>query len=139
MMRYIYTDIVRILQDNQMLAFQNDPVDILQTSQTRATITNLSPCLSYWAVVTAVDCINRISSLPQLVSAFQPIQFELFITLEESVSCQTWVTDNFFGKISNVRNSVNAALLDSTCGLPLSCLSDSQFVCGSDSSKATLQ
>ena len=45
------------------------------------TIDGLSPCLSYWVVVTVIDCINRVSSPPELINAQQPVQLGLLVTV----------------------------------------------------------
>ena len=85
-----------------------------------------------------MDCINRVSSSPQLIAQFEAAQFEFDISVGDS-SCQSWVVENFARKISDVRNSVNGALQESECGVALPCAADSQFVCGTSRDTASFE
>ena len=122
------------LYDNDVIAHfstQNDPVSVYRTRQPRATIDGLSPCISYWVIVTALDCSNRIKSSPELVGLFQPVQFEFLITISDTDTCRRWVVEDFHRKISDVQDSISTALEnDVSCAMSVPCVANSQFTCG---------
>ena len=98
------------------------------------TINALDPCLSYWVVVTAIDCTSRLSSAPSLVGVFEPTQFKFVISVEDAAPCRVWVADNFATKISDIQQTINSGLEDSGCGRAASCMANSRFTCDGDSS-----
>lgn len=75
---------------------QNNPVEIFHTSRPRVTIDTLNPCLSYWVVVTAIDCVSRVSSSPQLIGLFESVQsdFEVTVTSSADNMLVTWKSRN---------------------------------------------
>ncbi len=105
---------------------------VIQSNQSIITIDNLSPCLSYWVVVTSVDCINRVSSSPKLLGLFELVQFKFSMSFGDSVSCKTWIIEDYARKLSDVQISVSAALEHSSCGMPIPCFANSHFTCGND-------
>ena len=104
----------------------------MRTNQSRVTIGNLVPCLSYWVVVSSVDCVNRISSPPRLLGLYDLAQFKLGISFGDTVTCKTWVVEDFASKLSDVQTSVTRAMEDSSCGIAVPCVANSQFTCGND-------
>lgn len=105
-----------------------------QTNQSRVTIDALNPCLSYWVVVTAIDCTSRFRSSPIFVELFDPAQFQFEISIQDAAPCRVWVADNFATKISDIQQTINSGLEDSGCGRAASCMANSRFTCDGDSS-----
>ena len=114
-----------------------NPVRTFQSNQPRVTLTGLSPCLSYWVVVTAVDCTNRVSSAPRLIGLADPVDFKMIIS-ESTVSCGAWIADNSARKLSDILNKMNDAL-ESRCGMSVPCMANSRFTCGNDPSAVTFE
>lgn len=105
---------------------------VFQTNQSRVTIDNLHPCLSYWVIVTAVGCINRVDTSPELIGLFETVDFKLVFTVGDAIHCKTWVVQNIARKISDVENSISSVLNGSRCGMSIPCVANSQFTCGYD-------
>lgn len=112
---------------------------VLRTNHSRVTIDNLVPCLSYWVVVTSVDCVNRISSSPQLLGLFDLLLFKFSMSFGDTVSCKTWIVEDFARKLSDVQNVVSAAMEDSSCGVSIPCVANSQFTCRNDPNLITYE
>ena len=102
------------------------------TNESNILIENLSPCVSYWVVGTAIYCFNRLSTSPQSIDLLEPKRFNLAVSLENYDTCGSWIINDFTRKISDIQNSILAALRDSSCNIIVSCVADSQFTCGND-------
>lgn len=96
------------------------------------TISSLGPCQSYWVVVTAVDCINRINSSPQLIGLYDSVQFKFAISVENAAPCTVWIADNFARKIADIQSTISKELEESECGMSVPCVADNQFTCQDD-------
>ena len=96
--------------------------------------------MSYWVVGTAIFCLNRLSTSPQLIDLLEPLRFNFMISLEQDDSCRTWIIDRFNRKISDIQDSILTALQDSPCSMSVvSCVADSQFTCGTNPSIANYE
>ena len=83
-------------------------------------------------MVSSLDCVNRVSSSPQLLGLFDLALFQLSISFGKIVSCKTWIVEDFASKLSDIQNSLTTAMEESSCGLPMPCVANSQFTCGND-------
>ena len=108
--------------------FQNNPVRTFLTNQSRVTINGLSPCLSYWVVVTATGCA-RVDSSPELLGVFDSANFQFAISLEDNTPCTVWIADNFARKISDVQNLISSELETSSCRMSIPCMANSDLTC----------
>lgn len=108
-----------------------------RTNDSRVVLNNLNPCTSYWVVVTAIDCTNRVTGAPQSVGLFQPLLFRLIISIDNSIPCQAWILDNSARKLSDIGLSITTTLRSSPCnsGVSTPCTSNSRFTCGADPSR----
>ena len=107
---------------------------VVRTNHSTLTIDNLVPCLSYWVVVTSLDCVNHVSSSPQLLGLVDLTLFKFSLSFGNSVSCQSWIVEDLGRKLTSVQNSISVALEGSSCGMPLPCVANSHFTCGNDPS-----
>ncbi len=106
---------------------QDNPLRVFPTrSSTGILIDNLDPCTSYWVIATAIGCINRVASSPQLVGVLRSEEFIFDIILGLDQSCTTWIRDDFSTKISDVDNSLGEG---SFCRTLISCVANSKFTC----------
>ena len=105
---------------------------IFRSSLSQITLTGLNNCLSYWVVVSAVDCVNRVRSAPQVIGLVDVTRLE-FIISRDNITCENWVAHNYARKISDVEERMKVALERSpSCGLSVPCMADSQFTCGNN-------
>ena len=109
------------------------------TNESSVSIDNLSPCSSYWVVVVAISCSNRVASAPQLINLFQTMEFKFMISLDDNDPCKTWITENLPTKLSDVERSLTTVPQDSICRLALPCVANGQFVCENDPNTAVYQ
>ncbi len=101
-----------------------------RSSLSRVTLRGLNPCLSYWVVVRAEDCVNHIRSAPRAIGLFDAVRFGFNINMG-AAPCELWVVSNYARKISDIQGGMNAALEESTsCGMSVPCMASSQFTCG---------
>ena len=47
---------------------------------------NLSPCLSYWVVVTAMDCIHQATSPPLWIGVIESVQSGMVVTVRTGIN-----------------------------------------------------
>lgn len=52
---------------------QSDPIQAFRPDNSSITLNLLSPCQSYWAVLSAYDCTTRVTSPPALIGQFEPV------------------------------------------------------------------
>jgi len=87
-------------------------------------------------MVTAIDCVNHVRSSAELIGLFQSLKFKLVMSMDNGMSCDTWITSDLVRKISDVEH-----YLVSACDgeRSISCIANSQFSCGSDPTIATYE
>lgn len=56
------------------------------------------------------------------------------ISLMNPVPCEAWIVEDSARKVSDLQNTINFVLEDSPCGMPVPCMANTQFTCGSDPS-----
>lgn len=76
-------------------SFQSNPVRTFQPESTSITLDLPSPCLSYWVVLTAYDCNNRITSTPALIGLFEPSTSGLVASVDTAMenTVVSWRSD----------------------------------------------
>ena len=112
------------------LFVQDNLVGAFQANQSEVSIDSLDPCLSYWVVVASeiLDCDDQLSTQPQVIGLFQPSRFTFALSVEDAAPCREWITEDIVGKVSDVDNYLNSALVAS-CGMSAPCTANSQFTC----------
>lgn len=100
------------------------------TSEQEAFLECLDPCTSYWVTVTAVHCASRVSSEPQQIGLYQPMQFNFDIMIEDI--CNNWISENTTEKINDTQNEVLSTLRGQPCDIEVPCIADSQWKCSDD-------
>ena len=115
---------------NPVFFFQDFLIKSHQTDQPNVTIDGLSPCMSYWSVVTAemVGCDNPLSTQPQAIDLFQSSRFEFALASEDTSPCREWIAEDFTGKVADIENALISELAAS-CGMSVPCMANSQFTC----------
>lgn len=93
---------------------------------------DLDPCLRYWVEVSTINCGSSVSSSPQLVDLMEASSFMLFIALEGSDECATWVSES--QNLADVRREVMSRLAQ--CELHVMCMADSALSCGRNHTNA---
>ena len=113
----------------------------LQTGQSTVTIDSLSPCLSYWVVVTAMDstCGTELNSSPQMIGLFESVEFKFAIDIEDASPCKMWIAENSARKLSDIQSSIGTGLRTSSCQLSTPCVANGQFTCEGDPEVITYQ
>lgn len=92
-------------------------------------------------MVTAIDCVHRVSSAPQQIGLVNSVQFKFVISFEDAIPCRTWIVNDVTRKISDVENLLLGVLEDptSSCGATVPCMANGQFMCGEDLSLITYE
>lgn len=115
------------------------PVDIIRTTQSEVVLQILSPCSTYWVVVTSVNCGLRISTSPQLLSLFNSSLFSISLCPGGDFSCSDWIVFNLTRKLADVENTLSSALA-SQCQLSnLTCFPNSSFTCSVNDNSAVFR
>ena len=63
-----------------------------------------------------------------MIDLFQSSRFKIALTIENSVSCREWISEDSAGKLSDVENSLNSGL-ETACGTSVPCMANSKFSC----------
>ena len=134
-----YNKISSIISTVLIILLQSNLVGTFRSSQSRVAISNLDFCKSYWVVVTAVDCVNHVSSSPELIGLFESLKFKFVMSIDGTESCESWVTQDPLRKISEVERYLSLAMKDSSCATAISCVANSQFICGKDPNVITYE
>lgn len=79
------------------------------------------------------------SSPPEFVGLFESLKFKFVMSVDDAMSCDAWITNNFVQKITEVEQYIFMALEDSLCGASISCVANSLFTCEKDSSMITYE
>ena len=82
--------------------------------------------------MSAVNCGSSVDSSPQLLDVMEVSSFLLFIVLEDSDECVTWVLEN--QNLVDVRREVMSQL--ARCQLHVLCTADSDLSCGRNHTNA---
>ena len=84
-------------------------------------------------------CGTQLKSAPQMIGLFEPVEFKLAITVEDTPPCETWIADNAVGKLSDVQSSISSELQTSSCRVSTPCVTNGQFTCEGDPEIITYQ
>ena len=108
-------------------------------NQTEVNVQNLSPCSTYWIVVTAVNCGLRISSSPQLLGLFNSSEFTVALCPGSDFSCSDWLGVTLESKIASVEDILSSVLTTQCLLNNVSCFAGSTFTCSVDDSMVTFR
>lgn len=111
----------------------------IRTSGQQITLQNLSPCSTYWVVVTAINCGLRIKSVPRHIELYESTPFNSTFCPGEKFICNDWINVDMTSKVADTENVLNSVLASRCLLSSPPCYRGSRFVCYMDSSMVTFE
>ena len=89
---------------------QSDPLGTFETSQPQVIINNLTPCLSYWVVVSVLGCVHRVHSSPQLIGPSDSMLSDFVVSVERGASniVVSWRNSNAEQRLETIQVNVTS-------------------------------
>ena len=115
------------------------PVETVTTTQTQVNLQTLSPCSTYWVVVTAVNCGLRLSSDPQLLGLFNASVFTLALCPGLGFRCSDWIGINVTNKIADIESALNSVLTSQCFVSDSACFANNGFTCNREDTMVTFR
>ena len=101
----------------------------IQTSQRQIVLQSLSPCSTYWIVVTAINCRLRITSEAHLLGLYDSTPFNITLCPGENFRCNDWVRADALSKVGDVESVLSSVLTSQCLVSNLPCYAESGFTC----------